>query len=69
MKMSPAEFDQFKNAAEKVFQAELVCALVEDCQNEFQDSEVTAIASLLKRLTGEVGVFMNDEVARQENAK
>lgn len=69
MKMSQPEFNRFKDAAEKVFQAELVCALVEDCPNELQDSEVAAIASLLKKLTGEVAVFMNDEISKQEQEK
>lgn len=69
MKMSPSELNQFKDAAGKVFQAELVCALVEHSPLELQDSEISAIASLLKRLTGEVAVFMNDEVFRQENVK
>lgn len=69
MKISPAELKLFKDAAEKVFQAELICALVEDHPHQFQDSEVSAIASLLKRLTGEVAVFMNDEVFKLENTK
>ncbi|MET5433063.1 hypothetical protein WH716_14635 [Klebsiella pneumoniae] len=30
MKMSVAEFNQFKEAAEKTFQAELICSLLED---------------------------------------
>lgn len=68
MKMSPSELNRFKDAAEKVFQAELVCALVEIHPNEFQDSEITAIASLLKRLTGEAGVFLNNEIFKQEQA-
>ena len=49
MKMSVAEFNQFKEAAEKTFQAELICSLLED--HPHQLGKVRISRSFLPKLT------------------
>jgi hypothetical protein len=67
MKMVPSELQRFKDIAEKAFQAEIICALLEDHPHRLIEDEVSAIASLLKKLSGDVYVFMNSEIYNQEN--
>jgi len=47
-----------QQAEEMAFQAEIICSLLEDTPNRMTDSEVSAIASLLKKLTGNVAAFL-----------
>lgn len=69
MKMSGTEFDQFKEAAEKTFQAELICSLLEDHPHQLADSELSSIASLIKKLAGDAYVYMNEVIYQQERAE
>ncbi|AMG53744.1 hypothetical protein [Citrobacter amalonaticus] len=66
MKMSDAELNQLKEAAEKTFQAELVCSLLENYPHKLADYEITVISSLIKRLAGDVYVYMNKVISQQE---
>nr|HEG7770473.1 hypothetical protein [Escherichia coli] len=45
----------------RAHQIEVICALAEDYPSMMTDSESGAIISLLKRLSGEVCVFLSDE--------
>lgn len=45
-------------AEEMAFQAEIICSLLEDTPNRMTDTEVSAIASLLKKLTGSVAAYL-----------
>ncbi|MCE1344861.1 hypothetical protein LWV32_24255 [Enterobacter asburiae] len=69
MKMSEPEFNQFNQIAEKAFQAELVCSLMEDHPHKLSESEVSALASLLKKLAGDVFVYMSEVSHQLENQK
>lgn len=69
MKMSEPEFNQFNQIAEKAFQAELVCSLMEDHPHKLSESEVSALASLLKKLAGDVFVYMSEVSHQMENSK
>ncbi|EPX2835711.1 hypothetical protein ACWYEE_002935 [Klebsiella variicola] len=69
MKMSGAEFDQFKEAAEKTFQAELICSLLEDHPHQLEEREFSAITSLVKQLAGDAYTYMNEVIYQQERAE
>jgi hypothetical protein len=56
-------------AVEKAEQAEVVSRLLESYPHRLEDSEVTAIASLLARLTGEVATWLIEEQAQSRDAK
>ncbi|HDL6467136.1 hypothetical protein [Escherichia coli] len=50
-----------QQAAERAHQIEVICALAEDYPGMMTDSESGEIIGLLKRLSGEVCVFLSDE--------
>lgn len=54
-----------QQAAEHAHQIEVICALAEDYPGMMTDSESGAIIGLLKRLSGEVCVFLSDEQERR----
>lgn len=54
-----------QQAAERAHQIEVICALAEDYHGMMTDSESGAIIGLLKRLSGEVCVFLSDEQERR----
>lgn len=54
-----------QQAAERAHQIEVICALAEDYPGMMTDSESGAIIGLLKRLSGEVCVFLIDEQERR----
>jgi hypothetical protein len=54
-----------QQAAERAHQIEVICALAEDYPGMMPDSESGAIIGLLKRLSGEVCVFLSDEQERR----
>ncbi|VXD08628.1 conserved hypothetical protein [Enterobacterales bacterium 8AC] len=55
-----------EQAAEKAHQAEIVCRMMEDYPHQFADSEVYAVAALLRRLTGDVAAWLIEEQAQRE---
>ncbi|ALX93935.1 hypothetical protein AV650_10385 [Serratia fonticola] len=56
-------------AAEKAEQAEVVSRLLESYPHQMAESEVTAIASLLAQLTGEVATWLIEEQAQRMDAE
>lgn len=56
-------------AAEKAEQAEVVSRLLESYPHQMAESEVSAIASLLARLTGEVSTWLIEEQAQRRDAE
>lgn len=53
-------------AAERAHQAETTCRLIEHYPEQLVDSEVSAMVTLLKRLTGDVAAWLIEEQAEQE---
>lgn len=54
---------------ERAHQAEIICRMMESYPDKFVDSEITAISSLLSRLTGNVVCWLIEEQAEQEKLK
>ncbi|PLM54663.1 hypothetical protein CWM85_23385 [Klebsiella michiganensis] len=67
--MTDPELNLFKQSAENVFLAKLVCSLIEDYPHQLADSELSAIASLIKKLTGDAYFYMNEVIYQQERAE
>lgn len=55
-----------EQAAEMAFQAEMVCALLEGYPEELQSSEINAVATLIKRLSGRAAAWLAEEVVQRE---
>lgn len=55
-----------EQAAEMAHQAEIVCAMLESHPDRMADCEVTALAALLKKLTGNVASGLIEEQAKRE---
>ncbi len=55
-----------EQAAERAHQTEIIARLVEDFPHHLTDCEVSAIATLLKRLPGDVASWMIEELAERE---
>ncbi|HIB1529918.1 TPA: helix-turn-helix domain-containing protein [Salmonella enterica subsp. enterica serovar Muenchen] len=56
MNMTDLELNQFKEIADKAFKAELLCALVEEHPHQLTETQVSALASLIKKLTSDIYV-------------
>lgn len=54
--------------AERAHQAEIICRMMESYPDQMADSEVLAIASLLRRLTGDVCAWLIEEQASKANS-
>lgn len=54
--------------AERAHQAEIICRMMESYPDQMADSEVLAIASLLRRLTGDVCAWLIEEQASKTNS-
>lgn len=52
--------------AERAHQAEIICRMMESYPDAMADSEVLAIASLLRRLTGDVSAWLIEEQASKK---
>ncbi|EKZ6833431.1 TPA: hypothetical protein ACPY23_002432 [Klebsiella oxytoca] len=55
-----------EQAAERAHQTEIICRLVEDHPHRLVDSEISAIATLLRRLSGDVTAWLIEELAERE---
>lgn len=55
-----------EQAAERAHQAEIICRLIEVYPARLVDSEISAIATLLKRLSGDVAACLISEMAERE---
>lgn len=53
-------------AAERAHQAEVICLMLESHPDHMDDSDLIAIASLLRRLTGNVCAWLQEEQAERE---
>lgn len=53
-------------AAEKAHQVELISLLIELYPNQLRDSEISALSSLMAKLSGDVCVFLQKEIEAQE---
>lgn len=56
-----------EQAAEKAMQAETVQALMESDPHQLEDSEVSALATLLRSLVGTACIWMNEEQTQRGN--
>ncbi|QLJ67773.1 hypothetical protein HP437_22455 [Serratia marcescens] len=55
-----------EQATERAHQSEIVCRLIESYPHQLESGEVTALASLLARLTGNVTTWLMEEQAQRE---
>jgi len=55
-----------EQAAERASQAEVILMMLESYPHQLEDSELLAIVSLLKRLTGNVAAWLIEEQAEQQ---
>ncbi|MFC6379715.1 hypothetical protein [Tatumella terrea] len=58
-----------EQVTEMALQAEIVCRMWEDHPHTMTETEVSAIATLVKRLSGRVYCWLNDELAEKECGK
>ncbi|MEX0447825.1 hypothetical protein [Xenorhabdus sp. SGI246] len=52
-------------ATEKAQQLEFINQLIESCLHRIEDSEIAVISSLMAKLSGDIAVFLIEEIARQ----
>lgn len=52
-------------AAEKAQQVELINLLIESYPHKMQDSEITALATLMAGLAGDVSLFLINEIEKR----
>lgn len=57
-----------EQVAEMAQQAEIICRLWEDHPHHLEDCEHSALAALLKRLSGNVAAWLGDELAEKERS-
>ncbi|MFV3027279.1 hypothetical protein ACNI4H_22230 [Klebsiella aerogenes] len=55
-----------ESVMEKAHQAEIISKMLEVYPNKTTDSEITAIASLLTNLTGDVAAWLIEELSLRE---
>ncbi|KAB8310785.1 hypothetical protein EH227_02640 [Rouxiella chamberiensis] len=55
-----------EQAAERASQAEVILMMLECYPHQLEDSELLAIVTLLKRLTGNVAAWLIEEQAEQQ---
>lgn len=55
-------------AAEKAHQVELINLLIELHPNQLQDSEISALSSLMAKLSGDVAAFLIEKAAQEDRA-
>lgn len=58
-----------EQAAERSHQVEIICRMMESYPDKMDDSEIQAIATLLRRLSGDVYAFLIEEQATKERRK
>lgn len=56
-----------ESVMEKAHQAEIISKMMEVYPNKITDSEITAIASLLTNLTGDVAAWLIEELSLRED--
>lgn len=58
-----------EQVTEMALQAELVCRMWEDHPHTMSDTDTSALATLVKRLSGQVYCWLNDELAEKERGQ
>ncbi|KGD79695.1 hypothetical protein HA49_01615 [Tatumella morbirosei] len=58
-----------EQVAEMAHQAEIVCRMWEDYPHSMADSEVSAMATLLRRLSGNVAAWLIEEQAEKDRGQ
>lgn len=58
-----------EQVAERAHQAEIICRMMESYPDRMRDIEIIAIASLLRRLTGDVCAWLIEEQAVKDKKK
>ena len=56
-----------RQAAERARQAAIICLLLEEFPSDLNIAEVSDVATLLRRLTGNVAAWLEEESAQQES--
>ncbi|EMX9222913.1 hypothetical protein QD840_001970 [Citrobacter koseri] len=67
MRTTDLALEQLTKIADKAFQAETVCSLIEDHPHELTESQVIALASLIKTLAGDVRINMSEIIHQRED--
>ncbi|MDD9340009.1 MAG: hypothetical protein PV362_10235 [Providencia heimbachae] len=55
-------------ASEKAQQVEMINLLIESYPHKMQDSEITALATLMASLAGDVSLFLINEIEKRAKA-
>ncbi|MEG2431810.1 hypothetical protein [Hafnia alvei] len=55
-----------EEVALRAHQAEIICSMMEVYPNQLVDSEITAMATLLRRLTGDVTAYLIEAMATKD---
>lgn len=55
-----------EETALRAHQAEIICSMMETYPNTLVDSEIIAIATLLRRLTGDVTAYLIEAMATKD---
>ena len=58
-----------EEATERAHQAEIICRMIESYPDKLVDTEIIAIATLLRRRTGDVTAWLIEEQATKEKCK
>ncbi|MFP7327439.1 hypothetical protein [Serratia marcescens] len=58
-----------EQAIERARQANVVCLLMESYPDQLESDEITVLATLLARLTGNVAAWLMEEQAQRKGAK
>ncbi|WP_148873152.1 hypothetical protein [Serratia marcescens] len=57
-----------EQASERAHQAEIICRMLESYPDEMDATEIIAIATLLKKLTGDVAAWLIEELSIREKS-
>lgn len=66
MNMNSNELNEFRNAADKAYQVEILCELIEAYPLKLEASDINTLCRLLKKLGGDLYVYMGEEIYKQE---
>lgn len=66
MNMTSNELNEFRNAADKAYQVEILCELIESYPLKLEASDINTLCRLLKKLGGDLYVYMGKEIYKQE---
>ncbi|WIF72346.1 hypothetical protein QN092_00125 [Proteus vulgaris] len=58
-----------QQAAEQAHQLEIISLMIESYPNKFTDGDFIALASLMAKLSGDLAVFIQEEITAQEATK